>query len=210
MKRVRKSLSIEARKLLYFAHIHSQVTYCIPLYILSNQTELDKLLKLQKKALRITYNKSCNYPSSPLFHDIGTIPINDLVEKEIVKLTHNIESYKKPASLLQFFRGKDDNPYYLRQQQFDFHVEFTRSARLSKHPVISFPRIFNNFDVCIRSIAERSDFHEDINRHFFRIQSTNKCDKKFCKICKFSEWKKRQLSYVSFDPKPTSFITYHL
>ena len=100
--------------------------------------------------------------------------------------------------------------YYLRQQQFDFHVEFNISARLSKHPVISFPRIFNNFDVCIRSIAERSDFLEDINRHFFRIQSTNKCDKKFCKICKFAEWKKRQLSYVSFDPKPTSFITYHL
>ena len=106
MRRVRKSLSLEARKLLYFAHIHSHLMYCIPLYILSNQVELDKLLKLQKKALRITYDKPYNYPSSPLFHDIGTIPINHLVEKEIVKLLHNINSYKKPSSLLHFLERK--------------------------------------------------------------------------------------------------------
>ena len=208
MRRVRKSLSLEARKLLYFAHIHSHLMYCIPLYILSNQVELDKLLKLQKKALRITYDKPYNYPSSPLFHDIGTIPINHLVEKEIVKLLHNINSYKKPSSLLHFFREKDDNPYYLRQQHFEFHIEFTKSARLSKHPIISFPRIFNNFDVCIRSIAERADFHEAINRHFFYIQNINKCDKKFCKICNFFEWKKRQLSYISVIPKATAYISY--
>ena len=78
MRHVRKSLSLEARKLLYFAHIHSHLMYCIPLYILSNQMEFDKLLKLQKKALQITYDKPYNYPSSPLFHDIGTIPINHL------------------------------------------------------------------------------------------------------------------------------------
>ena len=51
MRGVRKSLSLEARKLLYFAHIHSHLMYCIPLFILSNQTELDKLLKLQKKSI---------------------------------------------------------------------------------------------------------------------------------------------------------------
>ena len=142
------------------------------------------------------------------FHDIGTIPINHLVEKEIVKLLHNINSYKKPSSLLHFFREKDDNPYYLRQQHFEFHIEFTKSARLSKHPIISFPRIFNNFDVCIRSIAERADFHEAINRHLFYIQNINKCEKKICKICNFFEWKKRQLSYISVIPKATAYISY--
>ena len=154
MKRVRKSLSLEARKLLYFAHIHSQLMYCIPLYILSNQTELDKLLKLQKKALRITYNKSYNYPSSPLFHDIGTIPINDLVEKEIVKLMHNIESYKKPASLLQFFRGKYDNPYYLKEL-------YTSISTLAQTLVLTL--LNNEF---ILKILNSTPFGRKIRKHF--------------------------------------------
>ena len=206
LNRIKNILNLESRKLLYFSHVHSHLIYCLPLLILANKTEFRKLLKLQKKALRIVDNKSYCFSTSSLFHDIGTLPIYNLMEKEIMKLLHQIRSYRKPTYLIEYFKEKVGPGYFLRQD-FEFEIKFTRSAKLSKHPIISFPRIFNDFEHICKAISERSDFMRQLNKYYFQIQPVNKCEKPFCKICNFNRWKERQLSYLCPKTFP-HFITY--
>ena len=130
--------------MLYFAHVHSHLIYCLLLYTLATKTELSKLIKLQKKALRIVYNKKRNYSSSPLFHDIVTLPIDHLLEKEAVQLLYSVSNFQEPKSLAHFFSER----YFVHNKNLrstlDFDIPFISSSKLYMHPLYALPRIWNN------------------------------------------------------------------
>ena len=93
LSRVKNFLPLNCRKQLYFAHIHSHLVYCLPLLSMAYKTDLSKLEKLQRKALRITYNVGYRAATLPS-HDLDTLPLADLMERFILKFMH------KPCSKL--------------------------------------------------------------------------------------------------------------
>ena len=89
-------------------------------------------------ALRITYGKLYDYPSSPLFHDIGIIPIDNLVEREIVKLLHNIKGILWILGVLGMKRVATNTN---SKEFFDFDVQQQRKLkkRFRKLEVVMVP-----------------------------------------------------------------------
>ena len=47
-------------------------------------------------------NVSQRYSSAELFHDIGILPLNFLIEKKIMKIMQGIHSYRKPREIVDF------------------------------------------------------------------------------------------------------------
>ncbi len=61
MNRVKNFFYSKAMKTLYFAMVHSHISYCINVYRCANITTLNKLVLKQKEAIRIV----CNAGVSP-------------------------------------------------------------------------------------------------------------------------------------------------
>ena len=75
LSRVKRTLPLYCRKQLYFSHVHSHFVYCLSLLSIANKTDIIKLERIQRKALRIVYNASFRADTKPFFHDLYTLSI---------------------------------------------------------------------------------------------------------------------------------------
>ena len=64
MYRIRKYLKLHVLKSMYYSLIYSHIVYAIQVWGSANDTELDKILILQKKAVRMMLYKD-QYPQLP-------------------------------------------------------------------------------------------------------------------------------------------------
>jgi hypothetical protein len=169
-------------------------------------TDVKKLDKIQKKALRITYDKDYRADTMPLFHDIETLPVTELIEKNILKFMQNIHSYRRPKEFKDFWEVSVNEQYYLRNSN-RFKIPLVKSVRLSYLPQFKFAEIFNNFPEDFKWILERKDFLLHLEDYYHEKYKYNDCRKKFCKICSFDAWKKRNESFITF-PKTLDYLRY--
>ena len=208
LSRTRNFLPLEARKLLYFSHVHSRLIYCLPLFTLLRITDMNALCTLQRKAIRITYNVSQRSSAIDYFHDLGILPLDVQLEKDIIKFLQNIHSYGEPKDLVEYFEVKvsSEVPYNLRDC-LKFKLPLVKSIRLSSSPIFSYPFIFNKFSGDFKFVMERKDFLEKLELYFSRFISSKDCKKAFCKICNRKLYLER-ISRFYTQPKTYNYHRY--
>ena len=84
---------------LYYALVHSQLLYALPIWASTYKTYLNKLEKLQNKALRIIFKTPLRDPITPLYRRSGILKLNNLFDFEVAKLMHQIIHKKFPIIL---------------------------------------------------------------------------------------------------------------
>ena len=142
-------------------------------------------MKLQKRAVRIVFHKKYNDHCDPLFHDLGILPVNLLLEFEVLKFMHKLKCYNKP----EFFVGTWNynyllhRPYNFRNDD-DFQVQQVRKQSYLKHPLFFFPWFWNRLDISVRENIERSKFINALSRLYFGKFVLNFCSKATCKVCR--------------------------
>ena len=209
LSRVKKILPLYCRKQLYFSHIHSYIVYCLPLLSLANKTDISKMERLQRKAIRTAYDVHYRQDTTHLYHDLETISVSDLIERDILMLMHNIYSYKKPKNLANFWKDKTTKHNYLLRSPIQFDEPLVKNIRLSKTPKFHFANIFNNFPGDFQCIAERVEFITLLNKYYHAKYKSSNCNKKYCKFCNYVKWKNHHLQYaITHVPKPRSYIKY--
>jgi len=73
-------------KMIYFNHIQSHLQYAIAAWGSIYKTALIPLQVIQKKAIRIVYNKPLDYPTSELFLDANALQLRRLYAYRIIML----------------------------------------------------------------------------------------------------------------------------
>ena len=68
-------IQIKKYKNIYFSFIHNYVNYCNIAWASTSRTKLDKILKKQKHAVRIIYNKDKFTHSKPLMRDMNALNV---------------------------------------------------------------------------------------------------------------------------------------
>ena len=86
--------------MLYFSLIHSNLIYCIgPLSTMSS-SNANKILKIQKKAIRSIAGATNREPSTPLFHKLKILPYNLLQKQAKLHFMHSVEYKYAPNTKL--------------------------------------------------------------------------------------------------------------
>ncbi len=124
--RLSKFCTIEALKLVYFAHIHSHLAFGIIIYGGTSQTNIDRLLILQKRAIRIMLKLNWQESVKDKFRELGimTVYSNYIYQCVLYTIqtsnsvslvgdfhqyfTRNRNNYSVPRHRLKFF-GKKPN-----------------------------------------------------------------------------------------------------
>ena len=201
LSRVKRILPLYCRKQLYFSHVHSHFVYCLSLLSMANKTDISKLEKLQRKALRIVYNVNYRADTRSLFHDICTLPISDLIEREVLKIMHNIYSYKIPKEFASYWSTSTNTCEYGYSLRFRYITRFelplVKSIRVSQLPLFKFAEIYNNFPKDLKLIMERKDFVRELE-YFYNNQFQNiNCINKFCKMCSYETWLNHRYEFIA-------------
>ena len=90
LNRSKHLLNRESKLLFYNSYIRSRLTYCLPIWGRSASLHLDKLWKIQKRALRIINDVPYDAPSKNLFTKSKVLNIREMYCYEICIFIFNI------------------------------------------------------------------------------------------------------------------------
>ena len=134
---------------------------------------LDKLLKLQKRALRFIYFSDRNQHAIPLFSDAGILPLQFSYYELTANLMFDIRHGNAPRNIRDLFQDISNiHPYNTRSSAS--HNFYTQNCRLSIQ-LNSFSRIgtkiWNEMPHTLRNLSKH-DFKRKIKRVLFNILSS--------------------------------------
>ena len=114
-------------------------------------TKIDKLFKLQKRAIRLCTNSDSLSHTKNLFHSLNTLNIFDINKLQIALLMHRHINNNLPKSFNNFFtQNKDVHKYNTRNR--DNFVATKPSSELIKYSIkYSGPKIWNSLDSNLKS-----------------------------------------------------------
>ena len=110
MYRIRKYVNINILKSIYYSLIYSHIVYAIQVWGSANDTELEKILILQKKAVRMMVYKD-QYPkipgplnpTKPIFLELGILKIHDVFKLQVIKFIYDCLSFNTPRIFWNWF-----------------------------------------------------------------------------------------------------------
>ena len=99
LNKLRHIFPFSALLLTYFALVHLHLLYGLPIWGSTFPTYLQKLQRLQNKALRIISNCNSKTSTTPLFYQSKILKIQNLYYFEIAKIMHHTPTSTFPSAL---------------------------------------------------------------------------------------------------------------
>ena len=88
LNKLKKSLNLEARKILYYSLIYPYLQYCIIIWGNSQPTLLSPIFIKQKRAIRIINNAGYIDHTNPLFKNSKIVKLHDVYKLEVRKFVY--------------------------------------------------------------------------------------------------------------------------
>ena len=141
--------------LLYNSLINSKISYCLEAWGNAAPTHLNKILKIQKRAIRIIYNCHPKTHTAPLFKKANILPIFQL--------------YKFRIALLAFssFHSLSKNMHHLATRHSALSLPLPKSSSACGHRQVTYQSatIWNSLPDSIKTINNKSVFKLTLKRH---------------------------------------------
>jgi hypothetical protein len=189
IRKAKNFLAKESLILLYYAIFHSHLAYATIVWSSANQSLINDIFKLQKKAIRLITLSKYNAHTEPIFKKLNILPLPDLITFFQVQFVHRFIDNLLPQSFSNTWTRNNDrnigqNAMQLRNYQ-SLHIPFTRTVQMSHLPFFYLPKIWNNFpDNTIKNINTKQLFDENLKQYFLNdLNETVVCDRLFCPAC---------------------------
>ena len=189
MRSAKNFLNQKALKYIYYSIFHSNLIYAIQVWSCVNESSLKSLLIKQKSAIRIISQAKYNSHTEPLFKQHKILPLNLLTKYFKIQFKHRFVYGFLPESFsntwtLNRIRRADQSHVELRNDN-RFFLPFVRIETLKFHPLISFPKLWEDFpDESIKFTREKIEFNYKLKNFFLDTLSPYvQCTRLFCPSC---------------------------
>ena len=103
--------------------VHSNISYGINIYGCANSSNLEKIRKKQKQAIRIVCNAPYRAHTAPLFKELKILPLDQLIEYCRIKFMHCYHFKKLPLSFNEMWKtNRERNPERILRNADDLYV----------------------------------------------------------------------------------------
>ena len=143
---------VYVKKLIYFAYIYPYIMYCLPAWGGTHATHLNRILLLQKKAIRLIFNVDYNFHVATLVHSNNLLLFNDIYVMKLATVMHAVyynntaEKYILPTNLFMFPIMNHE----LHNVEFNFPVTYCRTSCRQRSVFIKGIAIWNNLSVVLK------------------------------------------------------------
>ena len=112
---------------------------------------------MQKRALRMIYNKKMNSHTDPLFRRCGILKLSDIYQLEVLLFMHDYLNNRLPMSFNNVFPLNSDNANaYSTRQIHMFSLPRTKSRFVDRLPMYQYPTLWNNHPLTNTTALELS------------------------------------------------------
>jgi hypothetical protein len=134
-------------KTLYYALVHSNLLYCLPIYSCTTAKNINKLIVIQKKAIRNVCNVNYNAHTAQLFINLKIFPLNELIIYTQSTLTHSIIHKYGPKILHNEWKtNQERNPGLELRNANDLYIPAATSDQVQKLPFFKFAKNWNELN----------------------------------------------------------------
>ncbi len=145
LNRVRYLLDGGALRTLYFSLFQSHLLYCNIIFNCCSQTNINRILTLQKKAIRTITNSNYNAHTQPLFSKLNILPFDKLLTLNKSTFIHSIyhKNHHRSFQNTWILNQQRDLEHTLRNQNL-FQLPFPRTEQFKKSPLYFLPKAWND------------------------------------------------------------------
>ena len=177
---IKNKLNFRAKLNIYHSLIHSHFIYCALVWMSSiTKKQLNSLKVVQKKALRIVYNKRFNAHTGKLFETSKITQVQNIFDRESCLLTFKYQNRNLPTEILNLYKISLN---YSSIETRSMSATILRPNKELKKGNVMFDIIttWNNLGHNIRDLRYYSDFKEKITNIYNRY---TECEKTNCYSC---------------------------
>ncbi len=159
LKRVKHFVSPGAMRKLYFSLFHSHLLYCINILSCTSQTNITRILIMQKKAIRTVTNAPYNAHTNPLFLELNVLPFDKLITLNRLLFMHAIAYNYAPKTFDNTWitNAERNIGHDLRNNDF-FVMPQVRIELFRRFPLYALPHELNILGENIRLQHNRTTF----------------------------------------------------
>jgi hypothetical protein len=145
IKMAKTNINSRGLRSLYFALIHSHLSYCPIILGCLSTSLLNRLFKVQKKAIRIITGSAYNAHTLPLFIKHKILPLEKIIKQKKLQFMHSVIYGYAPKSFSNTWTSNDDRQgnYNLRNNG-QLLLPNPRIELYKKLPIYSLPKEWNN------------------------------------------------------------------
>ena len=143
---------------LYFSLILPYLNYGILAWGNTHQTLLDKLLLLQKKALRIICRVPPRSHSDPLFTKLRILKIKDLYFFQLGQFMFNYNANSLPRIFNSMFPRNQSFHNYPTRRSNEYHLPLLRTLLAQKTFIYTGPRFWNSLSSELKNSRSLNSF----------------------------------------------------
>ena len=182
MNRVKNIVPHASLKSLYHTMIESYINYGITVW--GNSPHANKILTLQKKAIRIINRKPFKAHTEPLFKSENILMLQDLYKMQVLIFMYDLQIGKLPRSFSDFAVMNRNYMDRITRQSDLFHTKRPRTTFSKNLPNHSFPRIWNSFHNDITTTKNRTSFKKECKiKMLNKYKDHIRCNNSFCREC---------------------------
>ena len=168
MNKLKHYLPSSALLTLYSSLISPYLNYGILAWGNTHQTLLDKLLLLQKKALRVVFNLHARAHTDILFFENNILKIKDLHSFQLGQFMYNLNTNSLPKIFNDLFFTNEHVHNYPTRQSREFHLPLLRTILAQNTFVFTGPRYWNNLDHSFKGAKTLVSFKYILRKHLLK------------------------------------------
>jgi hypothetical protein len=140
----KNNLSLQALKALYYALVHSHLTYCPIILSCTSKNNINRIAKIQKKAVHIITHSRYNDHTAPLFANLAILPYEKIIEMSKLMFMHSIEYNYAPCAFANTWqKNSDRNTGHVLRNENDYALPIPRIEFFFLIPLYSLPAAWN-------------------------------------------------------------------
>lgn len=168
MNKAKNILASAHLKILYHSLIEPYLNYCCIVWGSPEKNiNLESLLKLQKRGLRIILHTNYRAHSRPLFHKLKILNIYDLCRSQIVTFVYRSTNNLLPLKYTNYFiRADEVHPHTTRGTKNNnlFRTNAKKSCRINAL-ICRGPKYWNTLPISLKSIYSLNLFKAKLKDH---------------------------------------------
>ena len=144
IKQAKHIIPKDGLKSLYYALIHSRLTYCTAILYGITSANKTRLEKMQKIAIRVISGSSYNAHTLPLFKSLAILPLEKLILQSQLSFMHAIEYKYAPTSYDNVWpKNSDREPAANLRNANDYYLPIPHTETFKKSTYYALPKAWN-------------------------------------------------------------------
>ena len=158
--------------LLYNSLILSRLLYCNVVWGRSSKRNIDSILLLQKKAVRICTGSQYLANSDPLFNKLRLLKITDITYMQTAIFMFKLSKGLQPPYFYTIFQKNNEIHLYNTRSSDNFHLTNPRTTLAQRSIKHNGPDVWHSLPIDIKHRTLISSFKTVLKRHLLSLYNT--------------------------------------